>query len=275
MFTAGNVVTDFLGGSITGSTCYLCSKCNKIKSDNLFHNSMIKCFASGRRTKIQCKDCISDKSRLYRKTPEFKNRMRELYNTDKYKQYIKKYRQTPKRVQYTHDYVRKYRPKYVDRALKRILFCEDITSIKLTCSKCGNLKGYESFQPNKLMYSKEHSYCRECVNNDLDLKLSSSLRRRVRNYLLNGNIKYGKTLELVGCDIYKLKSHLESKFSEGMNWGNYGDWEIDHIKPISLFNLSNEVEQRTCFHYTNLQPLWKFDNRSKSDNYIGDFNANV
>ena len=53
-----------------------------------------------------------------------------------------------------------------------------------------------------------------------------------------------------------------------MTFENYGEWEIDHIKPISLFNLNNENELFECFNYTNLQPLWKLDNIKKSNKFI-------
>lgn len=49
---------------------------------------------------------------------------------------------------------------------------------------------------------------------------------------------------------------------------NYGEWHIDHIKPISKFDLNDENEQKKCFHYTNLQPLWASENIKKSDKYV-------
>jgi DNA/RNA endonuclease G (NUC1) len=51
-----------------------------------------------------------------------------------------------------------------------------------------------------------------------------------------------------------------------MTWENYGKWHIDHIKPCANFNLSNDDEQKLCFHYTNMQPLWAIDNQRKWKN---------
>lgn len=55
----------------------------------------------------------------------------------------------------------------------------------------------------------------------------------------------------------------------GMSWDNYGKvWEVDHIKPCSLFNLADPTQQRECFNYSNLQPLFVLDNRKKGDVYV-------
>ena len=76
-------------------------------------------------------------------------------------------------------------------------------------------------------------------------------------------VKSGKTLELTGCSKEELVTHLESKFTEGMTWENYGEWHVDHIRPCASFNLENPEEQKRCFHWTNLQPLWAQDNIRK------------
>ena len=64
----------------------------------------------------------------------------------------------------------------------------------------------------------------------------------------------------------RLAGHLESLFSPGMTWDNYGfeGWHIDHIKPCASFELD---QKKICFHYTNLQPLWAKDNMSKSNKF--------
>ncbi len=77
--------------------------------------------------------------------------------------------------------------------------------------------------------------------------------------------KYSNTVNLLGCTIEQLIAHLQKQYQLGMNDQNYGKWHIDHIKPCSKFDLTKEEEQRKCFHYTNLQPLWAIDNLKKSD----------
>lgn len=94
--------------------------------------------------------------------------------------------------------------------------------------------------------------------------LLGCLRGRI-NKTISFNRKSAKTIELLGCSIEFFKFHLESKFLSGMNWENRGKygWHIDHIKPCSSFDLSKPEEQKKCFHYTNLQPLWAIDNLKK------------
>ena len=74
-------------------------------------------------------------------------------------------------------------------------------------------------------------------------------------------------MELIGCSKEELIKHLESQFIEGMTWENWSlnGWHIDHIRPISSFDLSDPAQAKECFHYSNLQPLWAIDNLKKSD----------
>ena len=73
------------------------------------------------------------------------------------------------------------------------------------------------------------------------------------------------TTELIGCSVQYAREHLEKQFRQGMNWKNAGLWHIDHILPINHFDLTKIEEQKRVFHYTNLQPLWRKENISKSD----------
>ncbi len=75
-------------------------------------------------------------------------------------------------------------------------------------------------------------------------------------------------IKLLGCSLEELKIYFESKFVTGMSWENHGEWEIDHIKPLSKFNLENLEELKIACHFTNLQPLWKSDNRIKRDKIV-------
>ena len=99
---------------------------------------------------------------------------------------------------------------------------------------------------------------------DLNFRMLGNLRTRIY-HAMKKDTKGKKTKELLGCSIQELKIYLESKFREGMSWGNYGKygWHIDHIIPCSMFDLTNFEQQKKCFHYSNLQPLWAVDNLKK------------
>lgn len=93
-------------------------------------------------------------------------------------------------------------------------------------------------------------------------RISQSLRARVR-CALKGITKTAETERLLNCSFEFLKNYLESKFQPGMTWSNYGEWEIDHIIPCNYFNLEIPDNQKICFNYKNLQPLWEKDNIKK------------
>ncbi len=98
--------------------------------------------------------------------------------------------------------------------------------------------------------------------------MGRSLRGRLIQALKHAKtIKSNKTMEYVGCSKEELISHLESKFTEGMSWENYGKWHIDHIKPVCLFDLTKNEEIFKMMNYSNLQPLWAKDNRVKNKKF--------
>ena len=74
-------------------------------------------------------------------------------------------------------------------------------------------------------------------------------------------------MKLTGCELSFLKKHIESKFTEKMTWNNHGEWHIDHIIPCSSFDLRNPIEQKICFNWRNLQPMWATENLEKSNKY--------
>lgn len=99
-------------------------------------------------------------------------------------------------------------------------------------------------------------------------RLGDLIRTRIRNAYKVG-CKNSSTVELLGCSIEFFRKYIELKFQEGMNWNNYGNgekqWNIDHIKPISSFDLTKEEEQMKAFHFTNCQPMWALENFKKSN----------
>jgi hypothetical protein len=107
---------------------------------------------------------------------------------------------------------------------------------------------------------------RDRYDNNPLYRLACIFRARQR-VVLKGLVKGGRTFQLLGCSVEEAKSYIESKFQPGMTWENQGfyGWHVDHIIPLSAFDLEDISQQAICFHYTNLQPLWQEDNFSKSD----------
>jgi len=105
---------------------------------------------------------------------------------------------------------------------------------------------------------------------DVQFKLRYTLRSRLRMAIKN-NYKSGSAVNELGCSISHLKSHLESKFKNGMNWSNHGIgsncWHIDHIVPLSFFDLTDLDQLKIACNYKNLQPLWEKENLSKGSKY--------
>lgn len=132
------------------------------------------------------------------------------------------------------------------------------------------LKKYnkEYFLKNKeKLKLKYKGYDKRRREKDINYRLLTLLRSR-----LSGSIKYRKTIKkqstmnLLGCSIDFFCKYLEKQFKERMNWQNMGksSWVIDHIKPCCSFDLTKLEEQKKCFHYTNLRPLWWNDNQEKA-----------
>lgn len=227
-------------------------------------------------------------------TTKCKNCYKQYYkeNKDKKRDYDKKYRQTHKKA------IDSYNKKY--RELHREEICKNVQNYykkhkkeRIEYNKKYRQKNKEGIKLYNKKYKQENrerisqqekkyrqenkekifiynkQYKRKRYQTDLTYKLSCILRKRVRRAIKNqSSTKAYKSMELLGCTIEECRKHLESQFTEGMSWNNHGEWHIDHIIPCSIFDLTDPVEQKQCFHYTNLQPLWAKDNLSKSNKII-------
>lgn len=178
------------------------------------------------------------------------------------------------------EYTRKQKTiphKFIDgKECKRCRICKDWKEIQNFSRASDRWDGLSKDCKSCLVserISKRESrrpYMRQWANNkyktDIDYRVKSSVQARIRGAIKN-NYKAASTAELIGCSVRYLVKHLESLFQSGMNWDNYGEWHIDHIVPCVAFDLSDPEQQRICFHYTNLQPLWMLDNVTKGGRY--------
>lgn len=113
------------------------------------------------------------------------------------------------------------------------------------------------------LHQRIRDKCREC---DPDNYLKSIVLQRISKALKGSGIRGG--FHHLGCDVPTFRAHLEAQFTEGMNWENQGEWEIDHI--IAILHRANGIKPTpedllTRLHYTNTQPLWARDNHAKGN----------
>jgi predicted nucleic acid-binding Zn ribbon protein len=174
---------------------------------------------------------------------------------------------------------------------KKCLICGQVViSTKKYCSnECAKIavkKQRKDWQQTHILESKENkkrwnnthkdylnNYEKNKKKSNINYKIRKVLGSRLTNVIKRCNgVKSASSLKLLGCSIEDARQYLESKFQQGMTWNNHGfgddKWHIDHIIPCDAFDLTKPEEQTKCFHYTNLQPLWQYDNLSKS-NKIG------
>lgn len=122
----------------------------------------------------------------------------------------------------------------------------------------------------KLVNEYKRVYEKTKKDSDPQYKLGAYIRTAVYTCLKERNIsKYKNTFDLLPYSLEELIIHLEKGFKDGMTWDNYGEWHVDHIKPMNSFLFENfvDIEFKECWKLENLQPLWAEDNLSKGSRY--------
>lgn len=181
-----------------------------------------------------------------------------LENKEKVRIYKKSYaRKNRERINANHrmhwgEYYAKNRDKFIRKAKKY------------------NLENKGSISVRSKIYSSTHrkqlaKYQKDRRRASVNYRLAYRLRIRLHGAIKNG-YKSGSAVRDLGCTIPELKIHLEKQFQPGMTWSNWSrhGWHIDHIMPLSYFNLTDRKQFLQACHYTNLQPLWATENLQKS-----------
>ena len=206
----------------------ICSICNLEKSmDEFYFRKDINNYRK------QCKTCVTEKGRKYYvENKEERNEYR-MKNIERKRDYDKDYAR--KNREKRSEYMKAYRMKNIEK--------------KRDYDK-------EYAQKNR---EKVNDYMRNRRRNDENLRLIDNTRRRI-NDALNGKSKSLHTKDILGIDVETYKRWIEHQMTPEMNWSNI---HIDHVKPISLFDISNDDELLEAFNWKNTQPLLKEDNLSK------------
>jgi len=137
-------------------------------------------------------------------------------------------------------------------------------------SKGYSMKCKNCFKIYNKQYKQNHPrFSTKKNKSELQKRLERNLRCRL-NMAIKQKVKLGSAIRDLGCSIEELKKYLESKFQLGMSWSNWGThgWHIDHIIPLSKFDLEDVKQLKKAINYTNLQPLWAFDNHKKAAKLI-------
>ena len=123
---------------------------------------------------------------------------------------------------------------------------------------------YPSIQEHERAYLREYrsKWVRHPKN-----QLSAAVSSGMRSALARRGVKkrYRTWESLAGYDIDALTLHMESQFTGGMSWDNYGDWHIDHIIPQRVFNFTSpdNADFKRCWALKNLRPMWARENQTK------------
>jgi len=253
-----------------------CSKCHACKPATLFQKKRNQCnacylakkreyrqqnkekiAAKKRKYRQQNKEKIAAKSREYRQREDIKAKKREYrqQNKEKIAAKSREYRQQNKEKIAAR--MRKYRRREDIKArMRKYRRREDIKA---------RMRKYRRREDIKAKYRKYYRQRRL----DPEFNLIDRLRRRMNHAVKAAGLdkKCDSSSELLGISPQGLKEWLESQFTDGMTWENRSDWHIDHRVPCAAFDLSDEKNQRICFWYKNLQPMWAKDNMQKSNTY--------
>ncbi len=244
----------------------ICVVCKINKPHSEYHKTTQR---SGKQfVQSKCKPCMSE----YKKNRYWGNRDVELAK-------MTKSRLKPENVLQRKSYYENNKEEYKERYLR---YAQD--PVKQEIKRKRSAK-YEKENADKIRIRKRrHNQKEEVIERrrrrheirrktDIQYNIKRRLRFRLRHEIERLKdkkfVKTYSTFDLVGCSFEELKNHIESKFTEWMSWDILlsGKIHIDHIKPCKLFDLSNIEEQKKCFHYTNLQPLWWIDNIKKNAKY--------
>ncbi len=214
-----------------------CPQCNEIKNINSFY------ITTNTKTGFSsyCRQCDLKRMKIYR---DNNKHIGIKYRTE-HKEELKQYRRSERAIESRR---RRQKEHYHEN--------KEFHSLKAK-----RLRQTDKFKQNRKKYIKNR------LKNDLNFRIKHNIGALIRKSFVGEVKKSIKTRELLGCNIQEFRKYIESTFSLGMDWTNYGKngWEIDHIIPVRAFNLKDSEQQKKCFHFTNQRALWAEDNNKKND----------
>ena len=240
----------------------VCSKCKKeLPVSEFWKNKSLKSGLDSR-----CRFCkgAEQKKYYYAHQQEMRDKVKKWHEEHKEQDYIKGKLYREQHREELNEKKKAYRK---NNAKKIKMYAEAHREEQRTYRELhkSEIKKYQqTYRENNKDKLKE--YYKTKYKTDIQYKLKSDYLHLTARVIRNKKAT-PKEMEILGCDYQTLKKHLETKFDKNMNWDNYGvnGWHIDHIIPITSFDLTDMEQVKKCFNYRNTQPLWAKDNREKSD----------
>ena len=124
------------------------------------------------------------------------------------------------------------------------------------------IKEYQLKNHDKIIAQKK-IYSNKKYKSDINFQLIRKTRSRIYKSL-KGMTKQSSKQEILGIDIDLYRKWLEFQFTPEMNWPNI---EVDHIKPVCMFDVSDEEQLKEAFNWKNTQPLLKHDYQKKGTKF--------
>lgn len=265
----------------------ICTKCGEEKGLDLF--PIHRKAPDGRMA--ECKECHNKRNRLYYYSDIEKSKARSRRNAAKYNS-------KPESKKKKSEYSKKRREEHRDELIAKDRIYKATHKIEMALyrkeyysrpdvKERTNRRRREKYATKdrerinkrnrdwykKLPKEKKSEYCRhitEARRTDPQKKLAHVFRCRMNN-ILSGKSSGGRLKEYIGCDMPFFIRYMEGLFTGEMSWDNYGHgkdkWVVDHILPVKAFDLSDPFQQRACFNWRNLQPMWYLENASKRDKH--------
>ena len=207
-----------------------CTKCEKFLPWSEYYKANIPSCKDGYR--YECKDCHRERAASRYQNLDEKEKTR-------FKKLVKIYRKSLTPQQRT-----AYKKSYIAKM------------------KAERPEEYEKYKKKRQKQKLEY------IKRSPRQRMIRNIRKRLYSVIkLKKGYKPESYSKTIGCKVQELYAYIESKFGKGMSWDNYGEWHIDHIKPICSFDLNSKEDVEKINHYTNLQPLWAKDNIIKGDCY--------
>lgn len=122
------------------------------------------------------------------------------------------------------------------------------------CSCCSQIKPMEKFRYNRLK-------CRDCERDDPVDRLKRNIRSRIHSALNKKELHTAEYLGMNSIEYFKWLLTCDERY----DLENRKEWHIDHVIPVSKFNLDNKEEQLIAFNWRNTMPLLVRDNLAKNN----------